>query len=102
MVNKKSNKTFDIFEQLLYSKLGANKPDTLYEKEIIKTMIDEKCTLRRALDIDFASNSVDVTNVFSLTDYLEEKLIDLNKVSWFMKIYLHQTPDLYLKPLKNM
>jgi hypothetical protein len=40
---------------------------------------------------------VDVSSVFEICDYLEEKLQDLNRVHYYMMVYTGQSPDVELK-----
>lgn len=68
-----------------------------YEKHIIEIMRDNQMTLTEALIFDFAKNKVDTTDVLSVCDYLEEKLVDLDKVQYYMLIITGQQPDLELK-----
>lgn len=68
-----------------------------YERQIIELMRDHNLTLVEAMDFDFDMNLVDKGSVFSLCDYLEEKLANLDKVQYYMMIYTGQSPDLELK-----
>lgn len=71
-----------------------------YEKDIIEIMIDLKCTLSEALDVDFNMNGVDTDSVIAIVDYLEYRLRgDLDKVNLLMKVYTRQTPDFGLVKL---
>ena len=70
-----------------------------YEQKLVEIMIDENCTLAAALEIDFDQKMVDKESVIGIVDYLEEMLIDLNKVELLMDIYTRRAPDMYLSPL---
>lgn len=96
-MSKNSNKLIDILNDMKYS---VNvKPDCSYEQKLVEIMIDENCTLSAALEIDFDQNMVDKESVIGMVDYLEEMLIDLNKVELLMNIYTRRSPDMYIKPL---
>jgi hypothetical protein len=77
--------------------LRSELPD--FEKELINIMVDEKCTMSKALGYAFSSHDVDVSNVFDLVDFLEEQLYDLDKVQAMMMIYTGQIPDFQLTRL---
>ena len=96
-MNKNSNKLIDIFNTKKYS-VGIES-DCSYEHKLVEIMIDEDCTLSAALEIDFDQNMVDKESVIGMVDYLEEMLIDLNKVELLMNIYTRRAPDMYLTPL---
>jgi hypothetical protein len=71
-----------------------------YEQDMVEIMIDLKCTLSEALEVDFDINLVDKSSVIGIVDYLEYRLKgDLNKVNLLMKIYTGQTPDFELVKL---
>ena len=96
-MSKNSNKLIDILNDMKYS---VNvKSDCSYEQKLVEIMIDEDCTLSAALEIDFDQNMVDKESVIGIVDYLEEMLIDLNKVELLMNIYTRRSPDLYLSQL---
>ena len=65
-----------------------------FEKQLIEIMVDEKCTMKEALDCAFSLYSVNTTNVIDLVDFLEDVLYDLDKVQMMMEIYTGQIPDL--------
>ena len=68
-----------------------------YEKDIVEIMRENGMTLTEALNFDFMKNKINVTDVLSGCDYLEEKLVDLDKVQYYMLIFTGQKPDLELK-----
>jgi|DEB0MinimDraft_4_1074332.scaffolds.fasta_scaffold00218_3 hypothetical protein len=68
-----------------------------YEKDIVEIMRENGMTLTEALNFDFMKNKINVTDVLSVCDYLEEKLVDLDKVQYYMLIFTGQKPDLELK-----
>jgi hypothetical protein len=68
-----------------------------YEHRIVEFMRDEKLTLLEAMDYDMEIACVDVTSALGICDYLEEQLVDLNKVEYYMMIYTGQAPDLELR-----
>jgi site-specific recombinase len=70
---------------------------TEYEKVIIEVMIDECCSLATAMEIVFDMNGVDKKSVVDTVEYLEEQLKDLDKVEWFMDIYVGRKPNMILK-----
>jgi hypothetical protein len=82
----KGFKPVDLLKDLKYYKLDDTDVET-YEKQLIRIMMCENCTLTEALEIDFDMCMVDKECVFDLTDYLEEKLVDLNKVAFYMGVY---------------
>lgn len=67
-----------------------------YEEHLLVYMA-KGASLKQALMLDFIYNKVDITNVFDLVEYLEEKLEDLDKVKFYMDVYTNQSPDLGLK-----
>ena len=67
-----------------------------FEKEVVDIMVNEKCTMREALDYMFFYHEVDTNSVFDLVDFLEKRLYDLDKVQTIMMIYTGQTPDFQL------
>lgn len=67
-----------------------------YEEHLLVYMA-KGASLKQALLLDFIYSGIDVTNVFDLVEYLEEKLEDLDKVKFYMDIYTNQIPDLGLK-----
>jgi hypothetical protein len=96
-VNKSSKKTIDIVNNLMYS--TYTKTTNSYEQKLVEMMIDEGCTLSQALEIDFDMAGVDKKSVIGIVDYLEDNLVDLNKVELLMDIYLGRCPDMHLTPL---
>jgi len=68
-----------------------------YETQLVKLMRDYDLTLLEALCFDFEAEMVDVSSVFEICDYLEEKLQDLNRVHYYMMVYTGQSPDVELK-----
>lgn len=70
---------------------------TEYEKVIIEVMIDEGCSLATAMEIVFDMNGIDKKSVVDTVEYLEEQLKDLDKVEWFMDIYVGRKPNMILK-----
>lgn len=67
-----------------------------FEKEVVDVMVNEKCTMREALDYIFFYHEVDTDNVFDLVDFLEKRLYDLDKVQTIMMVYTGQSPDFQL------
>lgn len=98
MVTKHSK---EIVDNLLDSLYDANITSVcLYEKDIVEIMIDLKCTLSEALDVDFDMNMVDKKSVIGIVDYLEHRLRgDLNKVNLLMEVYTGKAPDFELVKL---
>ncbi len=70
-----------------------------FEKEVVDIMVNEKCTMREALDYMFSYHEVDADSVFDVVDFLEERLYDLDKVQTIMMVYTGQTPDFQLTRL---
>lgn len=70
---------------------------TDYERYLIQVMRDYELTLSEAMDYDFKNSKVDISSVIDICDYLEENLIDLNKVKYYMLIYVGQENDLVLR-----
>jgi len=68
-----------------------------YEHRLISIMRDHQLTLSEAMDYDFMTQRVDTSSVIGICDYLEEKFVDLNKVKYYMLIYVGQEPDLELR-----
>lgn len=79
---------------------SSDDPD-LYELVLIKIMANENATLSEALDIDMFNSGIDCESVFDITDYLEERFNDLNKVQYYMMVYTGQAPDVILKKQLN-
>lgn len=69
-----------------------------YESDLLDIMIVNGVTLREALDIDMYVHNVDTTSVFDMVDYLEERLVFLDKVAYYMLVYTEQVLDVGLKP----
>lgn len=67
-----------------------------FEKEVVDIMVNEKCTMREALDYMFFYHEVDTNSVFDLVDFLEKRLYDLDKVQTIMMVYTGQAPDFQL------
>jgi len=70
---------------------------TEYEKTLIEIMIDERCSLAEAMRIIFDMKGVDKKSVVDTVEYLEEQLEDLDKVEWFMDIYVGRKPNMILR-----
>ena len=70
---------------------------TTYEYHLIQLMRDHELTLTEAMEYDFTTQKVDTSSVIGICDYLEERLVDLNKVKYYMLIYVGQDPDLELR-----
>jgi hypothetical protein len=97
---KKLSKAVDIINDLLYTEIEEKSvvPDTDYEKELIETMVILDCSLKEALNLDIITH-VNTFHVVYITDYLEERLGDLNKVAYLMGVYTGRYSDLRLKPM---
>lgn len=67
-----------------------------FERELIKIMVNEACTMSQALNRAFVIHNVDTESVFDLVDFLEERLHDLDKVQAMMEIYTGYIPDFQL------
>jgi len=76
-----------------------SKEPTDYERRIIEIMRDHHLALSEAMEYDFVSEGVDIDSAIGMCDYLEEKLVDLNKVQYYMLIYTGQSADLELRRL---
>lgn len=98
---KKLSKAVDIINDLLYTEIEEKSvvPDTDYEKELIETMIILDCSLKEAMNLDIITHVNNTLNVVYIADYLEERLGDLNKVSYLMGVYTGRYSDLRLKPM---
>lgn len=96
-MSKNFNKIVDILNKLDYIE-NAN-IDSSYEKTIVEIMMDEKCTLADAIDIDLYEHGIDKKSVIDVVDYLETQLKDLNKVNLLMGIYTGRYPDMRLSKL---
>ncbi len=72
-------------------------PIARLEQQIVEMMISEDCTLVGAMDIIFMLCDVDTDSVYDIVDFLEERLPDLDTVSYFMEIYSGNEPDVDLK-----
>jgi hypothetical protein len=94
MENKKFN-PIDLLKGLDYNGLDQTTVET-YEQHIIKIMIYDKCMLSEALDLDFQMNMLDKECVFDLVEYLEEQLVDLHKVAFYMDVYTGRINDFHL------
>lgn len=68
-----------------------------YETHLVELMRKYDLTLLEAICFDFEAEMIDVSSVLTICDYLEEKLVDLNKVQYYMMVYTGQTPDVQLK-----
>ena len=58
-----------------------------YEQELIVIMIDEDCTFREAMNIDFDMRMIDKKSVIDLVEYLESRTDNLDTVEYYMKIW---------------
>lgn len=72
-----------------------------FEKNLVEIMSQHNLSMREALLRMFVLNGIDTNSVFSLVDFLEEMLYDLNKVQFFMMVYTGQISDIELKRLLN-
>jgi hypothetical protein len=72
-----------------------------FEKNLVEIMSQHNLSMREALLRMFILNGIDTNSVFSLVDFLEEMLYDLNKVQFFMMVYTGQISDIELKRLLN-
>lgn len=70
-----------------------------YEQDLLDIMISNGVTLREALDIDMYVHNIDTKSIYDMVDYLEEKLLLLDKVAYYMLVYTGQTADVGLKPI---
>jgi len=52
------------------------------------------------LDFDFQAECIDTSSVFGPCDFLEEKLVDLEKVKYYMLVWAGQEPDIELKKIQ--
>lgn len=68
-----------------------------YETILLKIMYSKKISLADALDRDFKLNGVDVSSILDITDYLEDRLKNLNKVAYYMDVYTGNSSDVALK-----
>ena len=76
-------------------------PPNSYESELIEIMWYEEVSLKEALFIDMWGHEVNLHSVYDVVDYLESKLVDLDKVQYYMQVYTGQLPDVGLKPLDD-
>lgn len=76
-------------------------PPNEYESVLIEIMYYDDVTLKEALYIDMWANEVNLHSIYDIVDYLEKKLIDLNKVQYYMQVYTDQLSDVGLKPLNG-
>lgn len=67
-----------------------------YESVLIDIMRGGN-TLSEALDLDMWNNGIDRQSVYDVTDYLETRLKNLDKVGYYMGIYTGLHPDIMLK-----
>lgn len=72
---------------------------TSYERHLIRLMRDNELTLSEAMEHDFRVQRVDTSSVICVCDYLEEKLTDLEKVKYYVLIYVGQELDLALRKI---
>ncbi len=84
-----SDSIFNMFET------GPNS----YESRLIEIMWYDEVTLKEALYIDMWAHEINLHNVYDMVEYLEEQLIDLDKVQYYMQVYTGQLPDVGLKPI---
>lgn len=70
-----------------------------FEKQLVEIMINEKCTLRQAIDLAFSVYNIDTNNVFRMVDFLEAQVYDLDKVQFMMMVYTGSMPDFQLERL---
>lgn len=73
---------------------------TDYEIHLVKLMKNYNLTLSQALEFDFEVEGVDTSSVFPPCDFLEEKLVDLEKVKYYMLVWTGHNPDIELKKIK--
>lgn len=73
---------------------------TEYETHLVILMKDYNLTLSEALEFDFQAECVDTSTVFGPCDFLEEKLVDLEKVQYYMLVWAGQEPDIELKKIQ--
>ena len=94
MESKKFN-PIDLLKDLEYNNLDQTTVET-YEQHIIKIMLYDKFMLSEAIDLDFEMNMLDKDSIFDLVDYLEEQLVDLSKVAFYMDVYTGRINDFKL------
>lgn len=76
-------------------------PPNRYEEELIEIMYYQKKTLRESLFIDMRGKEVNISSVYDIVDYLEQKLEDLDKVQYYMQVFKGQLPDVGLKKIEK-
>ncbi len=96
-MSKNFNRAIDILNNIEY--IENTNIDSSYEKTIVEIMMDEKCTLADAIDIDLDIHGIDKKSVIDVVDHLETQLKDLNKVNLLMGIYTGRYPDMRLSKL---
>lgn len=68
-----------------------------YEQELIEIMMYDQVSLGQALELDMIANHIDISDVYDMVDYLELKLEELDKVEYYMAVFMGQLPDVGLK-----
>jgi hypothetical protein len=71
-----------------------------YEIHLVTLMRDYHLTLSEALSFDFEAECIDMSNVFDPCEFLEEKLVNLEKVMYYMMVWTGQEPDIELKRIE--
>lgn len=100
-MDKKTSKSFDILEDLLYDTFVPTlsiEPSS-YEKHIIELMVIKDITLQEALMADLVLNDIDASSLVYIIDYFESKVRSMKTVSFLMSIYVGLVPNFKLKPL---
>lgn len=71
-----------------------------FEKNLVMMMIDDGLTMSQAIAESF--KQAKLKDVYDQIEFLETSLdFDMVKVGEFMKIYLHQSPDVQIMPSKQ-
>ena len=71
----------------------------IYERHIVRKMMEESLTLSQALYYDLLESDVDPEDVYTCTDYLETMFDgDMNKVKYYMLVLNGIVSDCILVP----
>lgn len=77
----------------------TDKTPTDYELRLVNYMREKDMTLCEAMYYDMEAARVDTSSALGICDYLEEQLVDLNKVQYYALIFTGQEPDLELRKM---